>query len=201
MNCDFCSQPVTDEQAAATVACCERVYHTVCMVKKTVIETHTSNYYDITTILCACHTPIYSEVNQYSTPDTNAAQVAATFLQSPENREEVKQIKRKNTIMNKSRIAFNRFLRERKNPFKDSVQPHVDALKEVKETETEHIKSSTEWKDYVKHERALSRSYEQFKRKHQLYHSTVRELFGHALRYRYYHRPQGLLRRFLKTKV
>ena len=201
MNCDFCAQPVTEEQAAATVACCERVYHTVCLVKNTVLKTHNSNYYDITSINCACQVPIYTEINSYAAPDTNAAQAAATFLQSPEHREEVKQVKRKNTILKKSRIAFNRFLRERKNPFKESVQPHVDALEAIKEVETANIKGSTEWKDYVKHERALTRSYEQIRRKHNLYHSTLRELFGHTLRYRYYHSSQRLLQRFLKTKV
>ena len=201
MNCEFCAEPVTDEQASASTPCCDRLYHTVCLVKQTVIETQHSSYNDETTIACACHAPIYSEVNQYSIPQADAAEAVATFLESPEHREEVKQIRRKNTIMNKSRIAFNRFWRDRKVAFKDAVQPHVDALKAAKDAETEHIKGSAEWKDYIKHERALNRSYEQFKRKHQLYHSTVRELFGHALRYRYYHRPQGLLRRFLKTKV
>jgi len=202
MNCDFCTEPVTDEQAVASVPCCDRVYHTVCLVKKTVIDTHHSNYHDITTILCTCQSTIYSEVNQYSQHQTaDATEAVATFLESPENREEVKQVKRKNTMFNKSRIVFKRFLRERKAGFKESVQPHVDALEAIKETETAYIKGSTEWKDYIKHERALTRSYEQFRRKHQLYRSTLRELFGHGLRFRYYQRTQRLLREFLKTKV
>ena len=202
MNCDFCAQPVTEEQATASVSCCNRVYHTVCLVKKTVMDTQHSNYYDITTILCACQSSIYSEVNEHpNSPHIDSTQAVETFLQSAENREEVKQIKRKNTNLNKSRIAFNRFIRNRKIPFKDATQPHVDALTSVKNAEESYIKGSTEWKDYIKHERALTRSYEQFKRKHQLYHSTIKGLFGHSLRYRYYHRPQRILARFLRTKI
>lgn len=172
-------------------------------MKKTVLETHNSNYYDLTSINCACQVPIYTEINNYAAPDTNAVQAVETFLQSPQNREEVKQIKRKNTILKKARTAFNRFLRERKTPFKEATQPHIHALTVVKDAEESVVKNSTEWKDLVKYERGLTRSYEKFKEKHMLYHSTMKELFGfgHALRYRYYYRPQRLLQRFLRTKV
>jgi len=200
MNCDFCSEAIADGDATASVSCCARRYHTVCLVKKTVIETQQSNYYDVTTIQCGCQASIYQEVNQYSNPNVNVVAVE-TFLETPQNRAEVKEIKRKNTVMNKSRIAFNRFLRERKTPFKDALQPHIDALRAVKAAEEAHIKGSTEWKDYSKHDRVLSRSYEQFKRKHNLHRYTIRELFGKSLQYRYYKRPPRLLKRFLRTKV
>jgi hypothetical protein len=200
MNCDFCSEAITDGDATASVSCCARRYHTVCLVKKTVIETHNCDYYDVTIVKCGCEASIYQEVNQYSNSNVNGVTVE-TFLETPENRAEVKEIKNKQTSMNKSRLAFNRFLRERKTPFKDALQPHIDAITTVRATEETHIKNSTQWKDYIKHDRVLSRSYEQFKRKHTLHRSTLRQLFGSSLHYRYYKRPIHLLKRFFRTKL
>jgi hypothetical protein len=200
MNCDFCSEAIADGDATASVSCCARRYHTVCLVKKTVIETHNSNYYDVTIVKCGCQASIYEEVNQYSNSNVNGVTVE-TFLETPENRAEVKDIKRKNTSMNKSRIVFARLLRERKNPFKDALQPHIDAIRTLKAVEQANIKESAEWKDYSKHDRSLWRSYEQFKQKHTLHRSTLRQLFGRSLRYCHYKRPRHLLKRFFRTKV
>jgi len=201
MNCDFCTQPV-EGQATASVSCCTRVYHTACLVKKTIIETQNSNYYDVTIIKCGCQASIYQEVNQYyEAPSQVQPQDVSNFLETAENREEVKQIRRKNTIMNKSRIAFARFLRERKLPFKDALQPHIDSLKAVKRAEELNIKSSNEWKEYTKHYRNLTSSYKRFRDKHNFNINTIRELLGQSLRHRYYNRPARLLIRFLRTKV
>jgi hypothetical protein len=167
-----------------------------------VIETQNYNYYYVSTIRCGCQASIYQEVNQYSEEQTpGQSQNIASFLQIPENREEVKQLRRKNTILNKSRIAFSRFLRERKIPFKDAIQPHIDALKEAKRAEELHIKGSNEWKDYTKHYRSLTSSYEKFKYKHNFNITATIELLGQSLRHRYYYRPPRLLKRFLRTKV
>jgi hypothetical protein len=158
MNCDFCSQPITEE-ARATVPCCERVYHTVCLIKKSVTEAHAS-FHDITTICCGCQTPIYTEY--YTTPDVT--QAVETFLQSPENRNEVRQIRRKSTIAAKSRAALNKFIRERKGAWKALVQPHIESIKNLKQVETFHVKNSPQWKEYAKHERARMKAYTEFKK-------------------------------------
>lgn len=199
MNCDFCSNPVTDD-ASASVPCCDRIYHTACLVKKTVLETHNGNYYGVTTIQCGCQAPIYTEVNAYSAENTDTTQTE-TLLQNPQNRAEIKQIKRKNTIMNNSRIVFNRFLRQRKIHFKAAIQPYIYALTAAKQAEGTAIKNSSEWKDYMKHHRSVSSAFQQFQQKHNLNQYTLLSIFHRSLRYRYHNRPQRLLSKFLRTQV
>lgn len=195
MNCEGCSLALEEGQATAAVACCQRIYHTGCLIKLACISGHEES-----PVVCGCNTVLYIGYSgDYQQPvvqlDVN------TFLENEENRAQVKRVIEKSIAAKKARRLLNVILREKRREYKIAVKPHSDSIKALKKETIDAVKATPQWKELSNTLRSYTTCVNKFRREHVLYRRDLLSLLGSTRGIGYRDRPQRILRYLIKVKV
>lgn len=195
MNCEGCSLALEEGQATAAVACCQRVYHTKCLVTHSYISG-----YESSPVLCGCNTVLYTGNNWGAYQPVPYVDVG-TFLENEENRAQVKRIIQKSIDANKAQKGLNRILREKINEYKSVVKPYSDSIKALKKEAQDALRATPQWKEVSNKGRSYTAAVNKFRRDHALNHRDVLNILGTRRGLRRRDSPSYMLRRLTRMRV
>lgn len=164
MNCELCNLEIVEP--GATSPCCNRRFHTICLVKYT-----TAVAMDHYHINCPCG------IDLYVMPQSNHM-ATAELPTSTEALEEIKRIKVMAKKARKDRLALSKILREEKQVFKNATEPHITAIKHMIKAQKASVISTGAYKDYRKSSLAYINKRRAFRTKHDLDWYGMRSIFG-----------------------
>lgn len=176
MNCEVCSLAI-EGQATATVPCCERIYHTSCLVKESI-----KAGYKLLPLRCGCGMFHFNESYQQFSSYQQLPEIDLNaFVENEENRTQLKKLKEKSVAAKKARSALNTILREKRAIFRNSVKPYSDLIKAIGKETTDSIKNTEQWKTASKTMRSYTASVNKFTKEHKLSHHGLCSLLGSSL--------------------
>ena len=199
MNCELCSLPI-EGQATAAVPCCQRIYHSLCLVKE-----GCKAGYNLLSVRCGCNAFLFNEPYQLYSTHQQGSQIDSTeavniFLATEGHREELNKLKEKYVAVKKARSSVTTILREKRRQYNIAVKVHADAIKALKKETRDSMRATEEWKDASKKIRSYTASINKFKQKHKLPDQYIYTLLG-VNRYRYRDSAPYLLRRLVRVRV
>lgn len=165
-------------------------------------------YYNSTVSMhCNCGTILHTQeqhgVPSYAEDEVAVAASAATLLETPVVRADLKELKKKQTALTKARTAFATILRGSTVAYKAATETYFDQIKEVKNTMTTNLKATPEYKESLKCRRVYESTLNAFKTKHNMTRAVLREVIGcnAYYRYRYSNDSVRMLRRRFRIKI
>jgi hypothetical protein len=186
MNCEVCSLPI-EGQATAAVPCCERIYHTSCLVKESI-----KAGYNLLPLRCGCGIFHFNESYQQFSSYHQLPQIDVNaFVENEENRTQLKKLKEKALAAKKARSALNTILREKRVIFRNNVKPYSDSIKAIGKETTNSIKNTEQWKAASKTMHSYTTSVNKFTKDHKLSHHSLCSLLGSSIRRYRYRRFRG----------
>lgn len=129
---------------------------------------------------CACGEIIY-QYESSSYPTAEEIDVTIEELRAkPGVPAEIKLLKTKETLKNKSLVVYKRFLNKKKEELNEIINPHLDSIKAAKQNTIAQIKSSEEYKSYRKIDTSSNNLSRKFQNKYSLSRYHMRKLLGRA---------------------
>ena len=156
---------------------------------------------------CNCgvllHTQQQYGNHSYQEDEVAVATSATTLLETPAVRDELKALKKKQSALTKARTAFAKVLRDSTVAFKAATEPHLNQMKEVKNSMTANLKATPEYKESLKCRRAYESTLNAFKTKHNMTRAVLREVIGRTAyyRYRYSNDSARMLKRRFRIRI
>lgn len=196
MNCDICT---TDLSGAgqSTFPCCNRLAHTICLISQ--VADNEGNH-----VFCTCGNILYTPPhNDYFSEASAEVATAATLLDTPAVKADIKALKKRMALMTKARTAFSKILREKYGVFKAATDQQVDQIKEMKKTISQELKATPQYKESLKCKRTCEGNILAFRTKYGMSRNVLREVLGTNIYYRtrYSNDSARLLRRKFRLRL
>jgi hypothetical protein len=172
-TCPECNSAIEDSHRILETPCCGIKYHSACAIQK--LGMALSHF---ATIYCECQQLLY-EHPQYAPQDQTAiAQRIAAVKAKPGVPEEVKKLKTKTTLLRKSLVVYQKYLKEKKAAFHELVDSQVEAVKLAKAVAQTEIKESEPFRTYRRLQTGLNTQSDHFMKKHELSRYEMKEMIG-----------------------
>jgi hypothetical protein len=171
MSCSHCTQPIEEGARILETPCCGIKFHSACGIQKLGQACcHFASVY------CDCGALLYQHAHYQSeaVSHANLAEVRA----KPGVAAELKALKTKNTLVRKSLVVYQKYLKEKKAEFYELVDSQIEAVKLAKATKQAEVKNSEPFKAYRKLQAGLKTLQSKFQKAHELTRYEMKELIG-----------------------
>ena len=106
------------------------------------------NMYYSTTVYCDCTTMIYQSphVTEGNTQQQEREQKIAEIQQNEDSKRDLKDLKKSVSVVKRARVAYNKFLMEKKRDYNVHKKLHIDAIKALRQDARAAVRTSPTYK-------------------------------------------------------
>ncbi|NBO71108.1 hypothetical protein EBV26_11615 [bacterium] len=194
MNCAYCNHTVEEGSKVAETPCCDLKYHSTCFIAAVAIRMYNNSNY---VCLCGAHIyqfPMYHDTSSDVMEATTEA-TAESLKEKSGVKEELKNIKQKKTREATAYKEFKRKVNEEYEKCKESIKPHLLAIQNEKATAIHTLKQMPEYRAYCNAKSAITYSYNEFMKKHEVGRRVMRYVTGQRKCYWRWRGPLQEIRR------
>lgn len=176
MTCEICEIELLDVDRKFQAPCCDRVFHTQCVMN--MVSMFIDHLYDTDQPVLACGCGYIHWTRTRETFDTaHEVDLAVRLQENREMRLGVKAIKRKLRMVGSTSAAFRRTITAEHDHFKNGAQIHINALKRLQEESRNKLRLTPEFMAARKALASANSSMALFKRRYNLGWAETRILF------------------------
>lgn len=208
MSCALCNVEFTETDRRSNAPCCERVFHSQCLIDAVCRFFELQWEYDGTgTLHCQCgHVHFQRTYHQNNDVDETFTELYLRVQENPQMKEAIKNMKKRFAESNRSYQRLKEVVKTESEHFKDGAQLHINALKNIKAASMKKIKESNEYKTTLRQQSATNMMLTLFKRRYNIGWRETQFLFPNASRYghrrRYHwHTPTWMVARKFRVRL
>ena len=176
MTCEICELELLEVDRKFQAPCCERVFHSQCVMDK--MTRFIDRLYDIDQPTLSCHCGYIHWTRVHQTFDAaHEVDLAVRVNENREMRLGVKAIRLKFRRINSTDVAFRRVVKTEHEHFKNGAQIHINALKTLQEESRNRLRLTPEFVAARKALASANSSLSLFKRRYNLGWAETRILF------------------------
>jgi len=184
MSCSLCNVEFTETDRRSNAPCCERVFHSQCMIDAVCRYFEMQWHYDGDGALhCQCGHIHYQRAPDHDNADETFTELYIRVQENVQMKEAIKNMKRRFAECNKSYRVLAGVIKTESEHFKDGAQLHINALKNMKAASIRKIKESNEYKATQRQQAATNMMLTLFKRRYNIGWRETQFLFPNASRY------------------
>ena len=173
MSCSHCTQPIEEGARILETPCCGVKFHSACGIQKLGQACcHFASVY------CDCGALLYQHAHYSPVDEVVSAARIAEVRAKPGVAAELKALKTKNTLVRKSLVAYQKYLKEKRTEFFELVDSQIDAVKLAKATKQAEVKNSEPFTAYRRLQAGLKTLQSKFQKTHELTRYEMKQLIG-----------------------
>ena len=171
MSCSHCTQPIEEGARILETPCCGVKFHAACGIQKLGQACcHFASVY------CNCGALLYQHAHYE--PEAGSGVNLAEVRAKPGVAAELKALKTKNTLVRKSLVVYQKYLKEKRTEFFELVDSQIEAVKLAKENTQAAVKNSEPFTAYRRLQASLKTLQSKFQKKHALTYYEMKQLIG-----------------------
>jgi len=199
MTCEICNIEFVDEDRKYAAPCCDRIYHSQCVMDA--VGRFIDGMYDMDTPVLACACGCVHWTRQYINPidDAEYVNLATRLKENRPMRADVKKVRAKIRASGSAAKSFATVLKAEHEHFMNGAQIHINALKALQEASRAKLRAAAEYLACRKALASANASIAFFKRRYNIGWRESRILFknaGHRYRRRWRDRSPGSIIRW-----